>query len=95
MPLFEAIARRDPVVMVFEELQAADQALLDFIAHLLEWATRRSWCWRSAVPMSDWPSWRRGGDEIRLEALADEEIDAAGARRRPRGAGRAAGGGAL
>ncbi len=32
-----AIAERRPAVLVFEELQESDQALLDFVAHLLEW----------------------------------------------------------
>ncbi len=36
--LFAALAERQPVVLAFEELQQADQALLDFIAHLVEWA---------------------------------------------------------
>ncbi len=36
--LFERRAAEEPIVLVFEELQLADQALLDFIAHLWEWA---------------------------------------------------------
>ena len=36
--LFAALAGRRPVVLAFEELQQADQALLDFITHLVEWA---------------------------------------------------------
>src|SRR5206468_12460565 len=35
---FERIAEQDPVVMVFEDLQWADSALLDFIEYLLEWS---------------------------------------------------------
>jgi class 3 adenylate cyclase/tetratricopeptide (TPR) repeat protein len=35
---FERIAERDPITMVFEDLQWADSALLDFIEHLLEWS---------------------------------------------------------
>src|SRR6201996_5627323 len=36
--LFERLATRAPVVMLFEDLQWADQGLFDFIAHLCEWA---------------------------------------------------------
>jgi class 3 adenylate cyclase/tetratricopeptide (TPR) repeat protein len=35
---FERIAERDPITMVFEDLQWADSALLDFIEYLLEWS---------------------------------------------------------
>ncbi len=35
---FERIAARGTVVLVFEELHHADQGLLDFIDHLLEWS---------------------------------------------------------
>ena len=37
--LFERLAERDPVVLLFEDLQWADQGLFDFIAHLCEWAS--------------------------------------------------------
>jgi len=36
--LFERISDRGPTVMVFEDLQWADQGLLDFIEYLLEWS---------------------------------------------------------
>jgi class 3 adenylate cyclase/tetratricopeptide (TPR) repeat protein len=35
----EAIAERSPLVVVFEDLHWADQALLQFIEHLVEWST--------------------------------------------------------
>jgi class 3 adenylate cyclase/tetratricopeptide (TPR) repeat protein len=35
---FERMAEQDPVAMVFEDLQWADSALLDFIEYLLEWS---------------------------------------------------------
>src|SRR5439155_1515107 len=35
---FERIAERDPVVMIFEDLQWADPSLLDFIEYLLNWS---------------------------------------------------------
>jgi predicted ATPase/class 3 adenylate cyclase len=34
----ERIAEREPVVLVFEDMQWADGPLLEFIAHLLEWS---------------------------------------------------------
>jgi len=36
---FEGIAERGPLVLVFEDLHWADEALLDFVDHLAEWAT--------------------------------------------------------
>jgi class 3 adenylate cyclase/tetratricopeptide (TPR) repeat protein len=38
--LFERLAARDPVLLLFEDLHWADQGLFDFIAHLTEWAER-------------------------------------------------------
>jgi class 3 adenylate cyclase len=35
---FERLAERYPVVMVFEDMQWADEGLLDFIEYLLEWS---------------------------------------------------------
>jgi class 3 adenylate cyclase/tetratricopeptide (TPR) repeat protein len=37
--LFEAMAERRPMVMVFEDLHWADEALLDFVDELVDWAT--------------------------------------------------------
>src|SRR5213076_206088 len=50
---FERIAERDPITMVFEDLQWADSALLDFIEYLLEWSrTVRCSSSRCRVPNS-------------------------------------------
>ncbi|MBA3366309.1 MAG: AAA family ATPase, partial [Actinobacteria bacterium] len=35
---FEALAERNPLVLVFEDLHWADQGLLDFVDHLVDWA---------------------------------------------------------
>jgi tetratricopeptide (TPR) repeat protein len=37
--LLEGIAERDPLVLVFEDLHWADDALLDLVEHLVDWAT--------------------------------------------------------
>ena len=39
---FERLCRADPVVLVFEDLQWADDGLLDFIEHLLDWSAGSS-----------------------------------------------------
>jgi class 3 adenylate cyclase/tetratricopeptide (TPR) repeat protein len=36
--LFEALAEQQPVVLLFEDLHWADDSLLDFVDHLLDWA---------------------------------------------------------
>src|SRR5947207_4417581 len=38
--LFEAMAEQHPLVLVFEDLQWADDGLLDFVDHLVDWAAR-------------------------------------------------------
>jgi class 3 adenylate cyclase/tetratricopeptide (TPR) repeat protein len=35
----EAVASKDPLVLVFEDLHWADQAMLDFVEHLVDWST--------------------------------------------------------
>jgi class 3 adenylate cyclase/tetratricopeptide (TPR) repeat protein len=37
--LFEAMAEQSPLVLVFEDLQWADEGMLDFVDHLVEWAS--------------------------------------------------------
>ena len=36
---FERLAQKDPVILLFEDMQYADAGLLDFIDYLLEWST--------------------------------------------------------
>jgi class 3 adenylate cyclase len=45
----EALADRHPLVLVFEDLHWADDALLDFIDHLADWSSTCR-CWSSAPP---------------------------------------------
>ena len=40
--LFERLAERHPVLLLFEDLHWADQGLFDFIAHLTDWASSSS-----------------------------------------------------
>jgi class 3 adenylate cyclase len=36
---FEAVAERGPLVLVFDDLQWADEGLLDFVDHLVDWSS--------------------------------------------------------
>jgi class 3 adenylate cyclase/tetratricopeptide (TPR) repeat protein len=75
----EALAARNPLVLVFEDLHWADDGLLDFIDHLVEWA--------SGVPLlvvgtarsellerrSGWTESRQNAVTVPLSPLSDEE----------------------
>jgi class 3 adenylate cyclase len=74
---FERLAARAPVVLLFEDLQWADQGLFDFIAHLYGWASRS----RILVLVFSRPDERLAeiaelGQRIDLDPLSDEDIDA-------------------
>jgi class 3 adenylate cyclase len=76
---FEGLAERSPLVLVFEDLHWADDNLLDFIEHLLDWA--------SGVPMlvicsarpelferrPGWGGGTRHATTLSLSPLADDE----------------------
>ena len=78
---FERLAATSPVVMVFEDLHHADQGLLDFIDHLMEWSR--------GVPITvvtlarpellerrlDWGAGKRSFTSIYLEPLAPAEME--------------------
>ena len=78
---FERLAATQPVVMVFEDLHHADQGLLDFIDHLMEWSR--------GVPITvmtlarpdlldkrpDWGAGKRSFASIYLEPLPPEEME--------------------
>jgi len=78
---FERIAEREPVVMIFEDLQWADPALLDFIEYLLNWSRGFPiFVMSLARPeISDrFPSWaaaRRGVSTMYLEPLRREDME--------------------
>ena len=76
----EALADRHPLVLVFEDLHWADDALLDFVDHLVDWS--------SGVPMlvlctarpelldrrRGWGGGKRNALTIALSPLADPDI---------------------
>jgi class 3 adenylate cyclase/tetratricopeptide (TPR) repeat protein len=74
---FERLAARAPVVLLFEDLQWADQGLFDFIAHLSEWAPDA----RILVLVFSRPDERLDalallGERLDLAPLGDAEIEA-------------------
>jgi tetratricopeptide (TPR) repeat protein len=77
---FERIAERGVVVLVFEDLQWADDGLLDFIDHVLEWSRERPiYLISLARPelldrRSDWGAGRRNFTSLVLEPLGTEEM---------------------
>jgi class 3 adenylate cyclase len=78
---FERLAATSPVVMVFEDLHHADQGLLDFIDHMMEWSR--------GVPITvvtlarpelldrrpDWGAGKRSFTSIYLEPLPPAEME--------------------
>jgi predicted ATPase/DNA-binding SARP family transcriptional activator/class 3 adenylate cyclase len=76
---FEGLAEKSPLTLVFEDLQWADDNLLDFVEHLVDWA--------SGVPMlivcnarpelyerrSGWAGGKRHATTLSLSPLSDEE----------------------
>jgi class 3 adenylate cyclase/tetratricopeptide (TPR) repeat protein len=79
---YERLAEEMPTVMVFEDLQWADAALLDFIEYLLEWSRgSRLFVITLARPelAERRPNWGAGGrnfTSIYLEPLAPEAMQA-------------------
>jgi class 3 adenylate cyclase/tetratricopeptide (TPR) repeat protein len=74
--LLERTADERPIVLVFEEVQLADQALLDFIGHLREWGTAA----RILVLVLSRPDPRLAGlrpatEKVELEPLTNGEMD--------------------
>jgi class 3 adenylate cyclase/tetratricopeptide (TPR) repeat protein len=73
----ERLAAHDPVVLVFEDMQWADEGLLAFIDQLLDWSRQVPIFILTfarpelAVRHGGWPAGRRGVTTIDLEALTD------------------------
>ena len=77
---FERISDKGPVVMVFEDLQWADQGLLDFVESILEWSKDHPiFILALARPEfldrhSTWGTSQRNFTAIHLEPLPDEPM---------------------
>lgn len=73
----ERLADEAPVVLVFEDLQWSDEGLVDFIEHLLDWASKSPIFIVTlarphiAVRPEGWPSARRGASLLALDPLAE------------------------
>ena len=78
--LFERLAATSPAVLVFEDLQWADQALLDFLEYLMEWSRdHRLFVIALARPeLADsrpgWGSGLRTHTSIALKPLGEEDM---------------------
>ena len=76
---FERLSERAPVVLVFEDVQWADAALLEFVEYLLEWSRNHAiYVVALARPdvadrHPDWPT-SRNTTTLALDPLSDEAI---------------------
>jgi class 3 adenylate cyclase/predicted ATPase len=74
---FERLADHEPVALVFEDLQWADDGLLDFIEQLLDWSAASPIFILTlgrpefAAGRDGWPAGRRSATLLVLEPLAD------------------------
>lgn len=76
---FEALAARNPLILVVEDLHWADDAVLDFLSHILDWAhqspililcTARPELYATRA---DWGGGKRDAVTIGLAPLSDDE----------------------
>ena len=79
--LFERLAEQSPTILVFEDLQWADEGLLDFLEYLLDWA-RGHPLFVLALARPEFadkrPSWgagKRSFSSLYLEPLSQEAMD--------------------
>jgi class 3 adenylate cyclase/tetratricopeptide (TPR) repeat protein len=76
---FEALAERNPLILVFEDLHWADDSLLDFVDHLVDWATGVPMlvvCTARPELLSRRPGWGGGKPNaatISLSPLSDDD----------------------
>jgi class 3 adenylate cyclase/tetratricopeptide (TPR) repeat protein len=78
---FERLAEVNPTILVLEDLQWADRALIDFVEHLLEWSRNHAlFVLTLARPelaerYPDWTTGKRNFISIFLEPLPDQAIE--------------------
>jgi class 3 adenylate cyclase/tetratricopeptide (TPR) repeat protein len=78
---FERLAEHDPVVLVFEDMQWADDGLLDFIEQLVVWSADHPIfvCAFARPELSErragWPTDLPCGTALRLEPLSADAVD--------------------
>ncbi|CAN5787524.1 hypothetical protein BH18ACT15_BH18ACT15_05710 [soil metagenome] len=78
---FERMAERNPTIMIFEDMQWADDALLDFIEYLLEWSrSHRFFIMTLSRPdlidrRPEWGAGRRGFTSLYLEPLPPSAME--------------------
>src|SRR5205823_14021899 len=68
---FEALAEQHPLVLVFEDIQWADDGLLDFIEHLADWVSEVPMlllCTARRELLERRPAW--GGGKVNAATLA-------------------------
>ena len=76
---FEALSARNPLILVIEDLHWADEAVLEFVSHVLEWAQDSPiliLCTARPELFSNRPDWgggKRDAVTIGLSPLNDEE----------------------
>ena len=76
---FEALAEQNPLVLVFEDLHWADDNLLDFVEHLVDWAGAVPMlvvCSTRPVLLERRPGWAgatRNATKLSLAPLSDDE----------------------
>ncbi|HEU0304671.1 MAG TPA: adenylate/guanylate cyclase domain-containing protein [Gaiellaceae bacterium] len=79
---FERLAERDPVVLVFEDMQWADAPLLEFIEYLLEWSRNHAILVLAlarpelAERRAQWAGGLRNATTLSLEPLSPEAMEA-------------------
>jgi class 3 adenylate cyclase/tetratricopeptide (TPR) repeat protein len=78
---FERLAERSPTVLVFEDLQWADPALLDFVDYLLDWSRGHPLFVLTlarpelAEKHPGWSGTKRDFTSLALEPLSDDAMD--------------------
>lgn len=79
--MFESIARRHPLVVVFDDIHWAEPGLLDMIEHIIDWADDAPillMCLARADLLEGRPGWgggKQNATSVRLEPLRDEESE--------------------